>query len=91
MENEYNKFRVYIDGWKLRENSQLKLERVGQDDRAFIPEPDTQYRLKPADDNMYQEQVFLFLCCCCCCFWLICCMKGLAVYKIESENVFNRA
>ena len=61
MENEYNKFRVYIDGWKLRENSQLKLERVGQDDRAFIPEPDTQYRLKPADDNMYQEQVFLFL------------------------------
>ena len=81
MENEYNKFRVYIDGWKLRENSQLKLERVGQDDRAFIPEPDTQYRLKPADDNMYQEQVF----------WLICCMKGLAVYKIESENVFNRA
>lgn len=61
MENEYNKFRVYIDGWKLPENSQLKLERVGQDDRAFIPEPDTQYRLKPADDNMYQEQVFLFL------------------------------
>ena len=63
MENEYNKFRVYIDGWKLPENSQLKLERVGQDDRAFIPEPDTQYRLKPADDNMYQEQVFLFLFC----------------------------
>lgn len=61
MENEYNKFRVYIDGWKLPENSQLKLERVGQDDRAFIPEPDIQYRLKPADDNMYQEQVFLFL------------------------------
>ena len=75
MENEYNKFRVYIDGWKLPENSQLKLERVGQDDRAFIPEPDTQYRLKPADDNRYQEQVF----------------KRLAVYKIESENVFNRA
>lgn len=61
MENEYNKFRVYIDGWKLPENSLLKLERVGQNDRAFIPEPDTQYRLKPADDNMYQEQVFLFL------------------------------
>lgn len=75
MENEYNKFRVYIDGWKLLENSELKLERVGQDVRAFIPEPDTQYRLKPADDNMYQEQVF----------------KRLAVYKIESENVFNRA
>lgn len=61
MENEYNKFRVYIDGWKLQKNSLLKLERVGQNDRAFIPEPDTQYRLKPADDNMYQEQVFLFL------------------------------
>ena len=60
MENEYNKFRVYIDGWKLPENSQLKLERVGQDDRAFIPEPDTQYRLKPADDNMYQVFLFLF-------------------------------
>ena len=86
MENEYNKFRVYIDGWKLPENSQLKLERVGQDDRAFIPEPDTQYRLKPADDNMYQVFLFLFFV-----FWLICCMKGLAVYKIESENVFNRA
>ena len=57
MENEYNKFRVYIDGWKLQKNSLLKLERVGQND----PEPDTQYRLKPADDNMYQEQVFLFL------------------------------
>ena len=90
MENEYNKFRVYIDGWKLQKNSLLKLERVGQNDRAFIPEPDTQYRLKPADDNMYQEQVFVFLFFV---FWggLICCMKGLAVYKIESENVFNRA
>lgn len=88
MENEYNKFSVYIDGWKLPENSQLKLERVGQDDRALIPEPDTQYRLKPADDNMYQQQVFLFLFCF---FWLIRCMKGLAVYKIESENLFNRA
>lgn len=79
MENEYNKFRVYIDGWKLPENSQLKLERVGQDDRVFIPEPDTQYRLKPADDNMSQQQVVFF-------FGLIRCMQGLAVYKIGSEK-----
>lgn len=84
MENEYNKFRVYIDGWKRPENSQLKLERVGQDDRAFIPEPDTQHVQHVSGTGVL---VFVF------CFFggLICCMKGLAVYKIQSENVFNRA
>ena len=54
--------RVYIDGWNLPEDCEVKLKTLVKEDRMEHPGWDKQFRLIPSDHNEPQVfQNFLFL------------------------------